>query len=589
MSRIIIALAIIFVHSSVDCQQIISENGDSLDVQEGTLSLPENRMSETTNTVTLSYQVATSKNSENGNVAIFMLAGGPGGSWLQTASLQERFDEIRMYQQFADVVIYDQRGAGKSIPNLDCKDVILNKKIDHLDSKSVAYTKRELATECRDHWLNMGVDLSAYNTAESTEDLEDLRQHLGYDQLVLVGGSYGSHLGLNYIKKYPDKVKCAIFHGIEGPDHTLDMPSQVLNAYKRIATATESSAYYSLKLKGKTFLELHEHYLKSLKHSFDESSKRLIANFIFRYKAGDRNNLSRWADNLLNLYEGESGLSQSVKNYLTNIIAPHAMNNVMDFSSWATPERIAQIRIDSGNYILGPINNIYFDKDSIWPVNDLGNEFRGPMSSQVPVLLIHGTWDISTPIENALEMHEQLSNSKLIVVKHGSHDAYYELLEEWSPMKQRINDFLNDKYEKEYNETTLKLEFPEVFDERQIAFWDAVIEGDVSKVSKIIEEDIDINLLDTRTKKTGRTALNWAAWYGNLEMIELLLRYGAQINLANKSGYTPIHHAIENCKFDAVHLLLERGADLSIPSLKGVYPKETAQESCPEVNSLIQE
>ncbi len=567
-------------------QFIVSEDGDSLAILEGSIQLPESRNKQASNSITLFYQIAKSHD-PNSQTAVFMLAGGPGGSWLNTAELSERFAEIQMYQEHADVVIFDQRGAGRSEPNLSCKGIIDKVKIKQAEPDRVNDARVELATECRDYWLSQGVDLKAYNTEESSRDIDDLRKHLGYEEIILVGGSYGSHLGLHYVKRYPEHVRCAIFHGIEGPDHTLDMPGQVLNTYRRIAEATEGSAYYADKLKGQSLLDLHEAYLNSLAGKKDESKKKLIANFILSYKAGKRSNLAIWPNNLLDLYAGEKEFSKAVEDYLKTIAPPHAMNNMMDAASWATPERIEQIKHDPANKIIGAINEGYFFKASIWPDADLGASFRSPVTSDVPILLIHGTWDTSTPIENAMEVKEHLSNEQFIKVIHGSHNAYYELLREWEPMQQFIASFIDGEGTQTTQEVTLDLEFPELFPEPQIRFWDAVLDGNVNKAKAALNDQVDINRLDTRTKKTGRTALNWAAWRGDVEMMRFLLAHGADINVTNKSGYTPIHHAVENCQVKAYSFLLEQGADTSIASRNGRSLRESAKLDCPKLLELI--
>ena len=47
---------------------------------------------------------------------------------------------------------------------------------------------------CRDRWLDQGIDLAAYNSFETAADVADLWQALGYEQVNLFGGSYGSLL-----------------------------------------------------------------------------------------------------------------------------------------------------------------------------------------------------------------------------------------------------------------------------------------------------------------------------------------------------------------------------------------------------------
>ena len=45
-------------------------------------------------------------------------------------------------------------------------------------------------------WRSKGVDLAAYNTNESADDLEDLRKALGASKISLWATSYGTHLAL---------------------------------------------------------------------------------------------------------------------------------------------------------------------------------------------------------------------------------------------------------------------------------------------------------------------------------------------------------------------------------------------------------
>jgi pimeloyl-ACP methyl ester carboxylesterase len=70
------------------------------------------------------------------------------------------------------------------------------------------------------------VDLGAYTTVESSEDLESLRKALGVPRLNLWGISYGTHLGLAYLRRYADRVERAILAGVEGPDGTWKRPAQ---------------------------------------------------------------------------------------------------------------------------------------------------------------------------------------------------------------------------------------------------------------------------------------------------------------------------------------------------------------------------
>ena len=101
------------------------------------------------------------------------------------------------------------------------------------------------AAACHDRWLREGVDLAAYNTVENAADLNDLRLALGYGKITLIGGSYGSHLALQFLRQFPKHVERIVIHGIEGPDHTWDDPAAMLATLRRIAAAAEQAPEYA--------------------------------------------------------------------------------------------------------------------------------------------------------------------------------------------------------------------------------------------------------------------------------------------------------------------------------------------------------
>ncbi|MEM9052291.1 MAG: alpha/beta fold hydrolase [Bacteroidota bacterium] len=585
MKLILTLLSILLIHS-LRAQYIVSEDGDSLAIEEGILKVPENRKKSESNEIKIAYQLVRS-DINGSDKAIFLLAGGPGGSWLNTAHLNERFAEINIYKKYGNVVLFDQRGAGRSIPNLNCRGIINPIKLDKLSAENLADAKKELSHECRDYWLGEGVDLSGYNTIESVNDMDQLRKELGYESIVLVGGSYGSHLGLAYMKYFPLHVDKAILHGIEGPDHSLDMPCDVFNTMRRIAEETEKAEYYRSKLGGQSLMSVYSDYIDKLDSSNKDAQEELITQFIFQYKAGNRNNLSIWPDNLMALANQKNKFKKNVEEHLKTVSPPHAMNKMMDHASWVSAERLERIQADSCTKYLGDINRHFFDSREIWNSEDLGKAFRSDVNSSSPVLLINGTWDISTPIENAREVNEALPNSRLLEVIHGSHNAYYQLIQEWSEMEDLLLGFLNGQKETVPSSVVLDIEYPMVYSEVQIEFWEAVNKGSIKNAERTLADGAEIDLLDTRKKRTGRTALNWAAWNGDIDMIAFLLENGADINVQNRSGFTPIHHAIENCQVEAFSFLLSKGAETSKSTRKGISPKETAKKECSKIYVLM--
>ena len=65
-----------------------------------------------------------------------------------------------------------------------------------------------------------------------------------------------------------------------------------------------------------------------------------------------------------------------------------------------------------------------------------------------------------------------------------------------------------------------------------------------------------------QSKTNGVTALGIAAYKGSVEIIDLLVRAGANINLTSKSGIGPLYLAIKSKKVEAVQKLVDNKACL---------------------------
>ncbi|RUO96713.1 Alpha/Beta hydrolase protein [Jimgerdemannia flammicorona] len=140
----------------------------------------------------------------NGNPVVFV-HGGPGGG---TGPDDRRFFNQQAYR----IVLFDQRGSGKSTPHSELED-------NHTWALVAGiYIYIYVA---HFHFLTLLSRLTSFSSRNSSTsphplpvDMEKLREHLGIDKWVVFGGSWGSTLSLTYAIKHPKRVKALVLRGI---------------------------------------------------------------------------------------------------------------------------------------------------------------------------------------------------------------------------------------------------------------------------------------------------------------------------------------------------------------------------------------
>ncbi|MCU0765919.1 MAG: prolyl aminopeptidase [Gammaproteobacteria bacterium] len=101
-------------------------------------------------------------------IPALFLHGGPGAG---CEPYHRRFFDPARYR----IVLFDQRGAGRSLPHADLTD---------------------------------------NTTWHLVADIERIREHLGIDRWLVFGGSWGSTLALAYAQRHPERVRALVVRGI---------------------------------------------------------------------------------------------------------------------------------------------------------------------------------------------------------------------------------------------------------------------------------------------------------------------------------------------------------------------------------------
>jgi pimeloyl-ACP methyl ester carboxylesterase len=115
-------------------------------------------------------------------------------------------------QRHRDIVLFDQRGVGLSHPALDCGELDLITPGDFADAATDPYL--DAFADCRNRFLADGVDIDAYNSAESAKDIADLAAALDYDQYNVYGVSYGTRLALTAMRDEPQHIRSVVLDSV---------------------------------------------------------------------------------------------------------------------------------------------------------------------------------------------------------------------------------------------------------------------------------------------------------------------------------------------------------------------------------------
>ncbi|KAL0269313.1 UNVERIFIED_CONTAM: hypothetical protein PYX00_007096 [Menopon gallinae] len=99
----------------------------------------------------------------------------------------------------------------------------------------------------------------------------------------------------------------------------------------------------------------------------------------------------------------------------------------------------------------------------------------------------------------------------------------------------------------------------------------------------LLEHGADVNAQD----KGGLIPLHNASSYGHLDIAALLIKYNTMVNATDKWGFTPLHEAAQKGRTQLCALLLAHGADPFLKNQEGQSPLELA--TAEDVRCLLQD
>ena len=166
----------------------------------GTYRVYENRSANSGRQIDLKIAVLPATTDQVAPDPLFYFAGGPGGAATDVAPLLK--NEFRELNKTRDIVLIDQRGTGGS-NLLRCAP----------PDKSFEVTDAEAFSAYAKSCLNgLDADPRWYTTRAYVDDVNEVREALGYAKINISGGSYGGTVVQVYLLQHPATVRTAIIN-----------------------------------------------------------------------------------------------------------------------------------------------------------------------------------------------------------------------------------------------------------------------------------------------------------------------------------------------------------------------------------------
>lgn len=402
----------------------------------GTFGVYEHRTTQSGRIIALHLIVVPAKHPTHH--AIAEIAGGPGQAVTEFAApmIDGVFGGWRAAQHDTyDFVFMDDRGMGTSNP-FPCSFAPPN---DPASYFRYLYPPK-LVAACRAHSA-ASHDLSAYTTNNTVDDLDEIRAALGYDKIVLDGGSYGTFFSFTYMRRHPQHVQSAILDGVD-PPHFQAVPGEPLGAQKALddlvakcrADSTCNARFphfadhfnavvnrlnrgplavpvHNLATKRVQTVELSkEVFVDSLRHVlYSPEGAAYIPYAIERAYAKDYAPLAEMVQTV-------------VVGFATDLnMGAFLSYSCADWVPFITPQQLAEARARS---FAGDLRyRAQQGACATWHVPVMDASFNDPVRSAAPVLMILGSDDPATPPQYGLDALRYLPNGRAIVVKGAGHGA----------------------------------------------------------------------------------------------------------------------------------------------------------------------
>jgi pimeloyl-ACP methyl ester carboxylesterase len=354
--------------------------------------------------------------------AFVMIPGGPGQSGDSLVPLTKAaFRDIR---QQRDLVLVYPRGTARSTP-LTCPQ---------LESQQLL-PQAEILARIKSCAAAQKVDKQYFTSAEIVRDIEEMRRVMGYPQLSLWGGSFGSRIVQHYARSFPAATRLAIMDAVApvGISIVETAPRAAEAALASIDThcrkdlaCRKTSPTLSADIKSLlagfasprmlgvtdpvtgriTNTQVDQQYLASVVHLtlYNPQSRALLPQLVAKAKQGR--------------FEPLLAMGALSGSSLADQMSVGANFSALCAEDW----QITNLsKLDKNSFLGTAQANMLRDICPFWTQRKIDPAFLQAFKSNVPALLLSGALDPITPPDGGTQVARYFSNATHVVVPASAH------------------------------------------------------------------------------------------------------------------------------------------------------------------------
>lgn len=364
---------------------------------------------------------------------VAFLAGGPGQAATETYSAIE--PAMAGVQAHRNVLLLDQRGTGRSHP-LSCRDSEPGDAGEDEGGFDADKVRRE-TRHCLDQ-LSTDADVRFYTTTDAVADLEDARQALGSPTFDLLGVSYGTRVAQQYAMRHPDAVRTITLDGVVpnalvlGEEFAINLDAALKARFAdcdadKACHARFGESYQTL-YQLRDALRANPHKVSFRDPQTYASTERMLSDYViatvvrmFAYAPETSALLPLSIDAAAH---GDVGPLLGQAKLLAGDLGD-TMDGGMQYSVLCSEDASElQPRPQDKDLILGDtMIEAFRAACSVWPHGKRPADFRQPLKSPIPTLLLSGQYDPVTPPRYGDEVLKGLPNGRHFVLKGQGHNV----------------------------------------------------------------------------------------------------------------------------------------------------------------------